>query len=169
MRRHWPIAVVLLVQLSILAFVPAARIAARMSGTRVSLRTAPVDPYDPLSGYYMVLTYEVERRASEAAPVVVRRRDRFWLTVRRGEDGWTFDGLSRERPDVGGDRVALPARWNGRRMELVGAGRLFIPEAQRERAEELNRSGRGTVDLAVGADGTIAVLRLHLGGETFGE
>ena len=53
MTRHWPLAVVLIVQIGVLVYLPAGQVRARLTGTEVTLRTAPVDPYDVLSGYYM--------------------------------------------------------------------------------------------------------------------
>jgi uncharacterized membrane-anchored protein len=171
MTRHWPIVVVLVVQLGILVYLPAAQVRARISGTAVTLRTEPVDPYDLLSGYYMTLTYEVEQPDSRLVPRGLEPGERVWLELERGNPAWRLTGVSREQPAPKQDRVSVPARWRHARAEIEGAGRLYIPEAQRERAERLNResSGRGLVDLMVGADGTVAVLRLKLGDKTFGE
>jgi len=175
MSRHWPIVVVLVVQLGLLVYLPSAQVRARISGTPVTLRTEPVDPYDLLSGYYMTLTYEVERPDSRLVPDGLERGDRVWLELNRGDQAWRLVGVSRERPAAASDRVSVPARWRSGwrrgRVEIEGAGRLYIPEAQRERADRLNRefSGRGLVDVMVGADGTVAVLRLRLGDVTFGE
>jgi len=171
-RRHWRFAVVLLVQAAILAAMAGRHAAARAWGTAITLRTAPVDPYDILSGYHLVLTYEVENAPDALLPRGLARGDRLWLLVRRAEPAWELEAVARERPGETPDRVALPARWDPwRRAAIEGADRVYIPETERSRAEKLFRDagGRGLVDLRVGDDGTIAVLRLRVGGASFGD
>jgi hypothetical protein len=119
----------------------------------------------------MTLTYEAERPDDALLPEGLERGDSIWLELERAEPAWKLVGVSRERPDPAPDRVSVPARWRWNRAAIVGAGRLYIPEQQRERAELLNREfrGKGLVDAMVGADGTVAILRLRLGDDTFGE
>jgi hypothetical protein len=172
MRRHWRIAVVLLVQAGILAAMAGRHVAARAWGTPVTLRTAPVDPYDFMSGYHLVLQYEVEQAAAELLTPGPERSDRLWIVVRRAEPAWDFVGATRERPEVAADQVALRARWGSwRGAAIEGAGRIYIPETERALAEELFRDagGRALVDLRVGGDGTVALLRLRVGGASFGD
>jgi hypothetical protein len=67
--------------------------------------------------------------------------------------------------------VALPARWDGSRATIDGADRVYVPETHRARAEALQRENqqRGLVDLRVGSDGTVAVLRLRIGNASLGD
>ncbi len=51
----------LTVQAAILAAVPAKQIYTRLTGKTIFIKTAPVDPYSLLSGYYVVLNYEIAR------------------------------------------------------------------------------------------------------------
>jgi uncharacterized membrane-anchored protein len=141
----------------------------------VTLRTAPIDPYSPLSGYYVTLAYEA------VSPVVDLSRpggglgfqegDRLWVTVERDEPFWRSVSITRERPPETEGRVSMRGRWMGWRAAIDGAGRLYIPEAKRERVAQLMREaqGRGLVDLRVGPDGFCSVLRLRVGGEVFGD
>ena len=170
MRRYGRLAVVLLVQTGILAAMAGRHAAVRTWGTAVTLRTAPVDPYDLMSGYYLVLSYEIESPPDRLAPADLRRGDRVWLVVRSAEPAWELETVARERPAPAADRVALPARWDGWRFEIEGAGRVYVPESQREAADRVirNAQGKGLVDLRV-SDGTVAVLRLRIGGASFGE
>jgi hypothetical protein len=161
--KLWPLAVVLVAQLGILAIVPARHMRARVSGTRVTLRTVPFDPYDVLSGYYVRLRYEVEEKAQAARPRDLKSRDLVWIEVRHAEPAWEFVGVTRERPTG----VVLPARWTGSRFEIVGARRLYIPESQRKDAN--NVSGRALIDARVGSDGTVALIRMRSGELTFGD
>jgi len=171
MRRYGRLAVVLLVQAGILAAMAGRHAATRAWGTAVTLRTAPVDPFDLLSGYHLVLRYEVESPPERLLPHGLRDGDRIWLIVRRAEPAWELEAVTRERPEPSADRVALPARWDGWRATIDGAGRIYVPETQRARAERLARTAqeRGLVDLRVGGDGTVALLRLRIGGASFGE
>jgi hypothetical protein len=171
MRRHWPIALVLLVQVGILAAIAGRHAAVREWGAAVTLRTAPVDPYDVLSGYYLVFRYEVERLPDPLRPAGLSTGDRLWLVVRRGEPAWELEAVSRERPPEAADRVAIPARWEGGRAKIEGADRVYLPETSREAAEKVSRDagGVGLVDLRVGGDGTVAVLRIRIGGTSFGD
>ena len=171
MRSHGRLAVVLLVQAGILAAMAGRHVAVRTWGTAVTLRTTPVDPYDLMSGYYLVLRYEVEQPPASLLPKGLRRGDRLWLVVRRGEPAWELAAVARERPEPAADHVALPARWDGSRAAIDGADRVYVPEAQRGRAEQLQRENqsRGLVDLRVGSDGTVAVLRLRIGNASLGD
>jgi len=168
-RSHWRLAVVVLVQAGILGAMAGRHVAVRAWGTAVTLRTVPVDPYDLMSGYYLVLRYEVE--SPPELPAGLRAGDRVWLVVRRGEPAWELEAVTRERPPAAADRAALAARWNGWRATIEGADRVYIPESQREAADKLSRDARGVglVDLRVGSDGTVAVLRLRVGGASFGD
>jgi hypothetical protein len=172
LRRHWRLAAVLLVQAGILAAMVGRHAAARAWGTAITLRTAPVDPYDILSGYHLVLEYEVENVPEALLPGGLGQGDRLWLVVRRAEPARELVAATRERPDPAPDRVALPARWDSwRRARIEGADRVYIPETERARAEKLFRDagGRGLVDMRVGDDGTVALLRLRVGGASFGD
>jgi uncharacterized membrane-anchored protein len=168
-RRHRPLLVALGVQLAILALVPARSLVALTTGTEVTLRTMPVDPYDLLSGYYVTLAYEVER--PDAPRPDVPDGATVYVVVERDTPAWRFVRYALDRDAAGPDQVVLRgrARWSG--VALDNARRLYIPEAQREAVEEaLARADRrALVDMRVGADGTIALLRLRADGQTFGE
>ena len=167
LRRHWPIAVVLLAQLGILGVVPARHVRARLTGVAVTLRTEPVDPYDILAGYYVTLDYQVEHEAARQMGTPPADGSVWWLVVRRADPAWEFVSVVRERPEPSADTVALKAKWRHRDFEIVGAGRLYVPETKRKEADR----GRtpALVDMKVGPDGTIALLRMRMGNEVYGE
>ena len=87
MRKHWSLVVVLAIQLAILAAIPAKKIMARASGATVVLKTAPVDPYDILSGYYVILAYEVQREARKYDHQF-SDGDVVWLNLVHDEPAW---------------------------------------------------------------------------------
>jgi len=167
--RLWPLGVVLAVQIGLLALTPARHVQARLSGTPITLQTRPLDPYDLLSGYHVELEYEVEQRAHRALQNDgLERGDRFWIRLRRAEPAWEFAGVSRRRPELASDKeVAVPATYDDGRVRIVGAGRLYVPETQRKEAEQASRSAY--VDARVGEDGTVALLRMRIGGRVFGD
>jgi len=168
--RHLGIAVVIGVQLLALAAIPARSVRTRAVGQDVALWTAPVDPYDVLSGYYVTLTYEAESAVTSDTRKF-EKHDDVWVTIRRGEPAWTQVSVRKERPAASPDELSLRARWNGWRVEIANAGRLYIPEDERDRASKLlgDVRGRALVDLKVDADGDVSVLRLRVGDATFGE
>jgi uncharacterized membrane-anchored protein len=58
---RWRFWVSLLLQIGLIAAVPAQAIHTHLSGKTVILQTAPVDPYSQLKGYYQVLSYDISR------------------------------------------------------------------------------------------------------------
>ncbi len=169
MRRWLRLAAVLAVQLGILVAVPFRQVLARLHGTTVTLRTAPVDPFDVLAGHYVTLAYEVERVPPHRAPNDLRPGEQVWLNVARGEPAWTLESVTRERPAPASGRASIRARWRwggeeGGTAELEGAGRFYVTE-ERGRELDARRWGRreSLVDLRVGEDGTPAVLDLRAG------
>jgi len=170
MIRHWTIAVVVAAQLAVLAAIPAKAMRTRANGIDVTLWTAPVDPYDVMSGYYVTLSYEVERPAADEH-VSVPADAPVWITVRRGDPAWTPVSITADRPAAKSDEISMRATWRGLRAELDTADRVYVPESRRERASRLltEAKGRALVDMKVDADGDVSVLRMRVGGETFGK
>jgi hypothetical protein len=169
MRSWLRLIVVLAVQLAILVAVPFRQVVARLRGTTVTLKTAPVDPFDVLAGHYVTLAYEVERVPARLADPGLQPGDRVWVTVAQGQPAWTLESVTRERPAPASGRASIRARWKWTGSEqglaeLEGAGRLYVTE---ERGKELDarRWGRreSLVDLRIGEDGTPAVLDLRAG------
>lgn len=172
LRDHWKIAVVLAVQFAVLVAIPMRTLRTRTEGVDVTLWTAPVDPFDVLAGYYVTLGYEAERPPSGVTgPDPQHKGDDLWVTVHRGDPAWTPVSVTRERPDPQPDRIAMRATWNGWQAQITNAGRLYIPETQREDVEKALDAvdRRGLVDLRLDADGNVAVLRLRADGKTFGD
>ncbi len=167
--RHGPIAAVIAAQLCMLAAIPMRTLRTRAYGRDVTLWTAPVDPYDVMSGYYVTLAYEVERpRPTESTGADDANA---WLWLRRGDPAWMRMQADDQQQRIAPDDIYVRARWRRRSTPIYNADRLYLPEADRDRATKLLReaNGRGLVDLKVGPDGDVSVMRLHVGGATFGE
>ena len=60
----WRMWVPLLLQIGLMAAVPAPAVYTFITGKTVVLQTAPVDPYDFLRGYYQVLSYDISDRTN---------------------------------------------------------------------------------------------------------
>lgn len=58
----WRFILPLTFQLALILSVPAQAIYTHITGIKVTLQTAPVDPYDFLRGYYQVLSYEISSK-----------------------------------------------------------------------------------------------------------
>ena len=169
-RNHAPFAAVVVLQLIVLAVLPARQIQARLTGTEITLKTRPVDPYDMLAGYYVTLAYQIEA-VPEAMRPPVKVDTPVWLEVTPGEPAWTLVRVHSQMPKVTTGRVAIRAVWRGRQADIPEASRLYIPEDERHIvADHLNSTrGQGYVDLRVGPDGTPIVLRLRVADRSFGD
>lgn len=60
----WRLWVPLLLQIGLIAAVPAPAVYTFVTGKTVVLQTVPVDPYDFLRGYYQVLSYDISDRTN---------------------------------------------------------------------------------------------------------
>ena len=60
----WRMWVPLLLQIGLIAAVPAPAVYTFITGKTVVLQTVPVDPYDFLRGYYQVLSYDISDRTN---------------------------------------------------------------------------------------------------------
>ncbi|MBI2373727.1 MAG: GDYXXLXY domain-containing protein [Deltaproteobacteria bacterium] len=168
MKRWWKLLAVLGVQLAILVAIPLKKVRALSWGEEVTLETVPVDPYDPLSGYYVTLAYAIEQQADVSA---FAEGDEVLLVVEGSTPAFRLLSAQRRVGDLRNGRVGIKARVLGGRARIDGIGRFYIPEAQRERVEGALASvgRRALVDVKVSADGTPAILRLRAGPETFGD
>ena len=155
MDRRLRVALLVAVQLAILAAIPARQVLARARGQEITLLTAPVDPFNPFGGYYMTLSYEAERvPAFENAPsrepgraTAPRRGGLVYLIVEKKDPAWTLVGVSERLPAPAPGRAVLRARWAGWRApglggeatvgaEIESAGRFYLPEAKAKALEK---------------------------------
>ncbi len=152
---------VIAVQAGILAAIPSRQVKARASGTNVTLETVPVDPLDPLSGYFVTLRYRAEEVVAEAPG---ERGAPAWLLLERGDPAWRGVACLNSRPEPGPGQVAVRAEVADRRCRIPSAGRFYIPEARRAEVDAALREARAAlVDLRVSADGDVALVRLRAG------
>lgn len=142
-KRIFLFMVAVIVQTAILAAVPARQIHARMTGKLITIKTAPVDPYNFLSGYHVILGYEIstpkwdEDRMGESwgTPVFVVLRE-------RPDKVWEIDSIHKEWPtDVPQEMVVIRGKTEYNRIRY-GIEHYFIPETDRSQIEKEFRENR---------------------------
>jgi uncharacterized membrane-anchored protein len=176
-KTLWAFAAAVALQLAVLAAVPAPQAYTRLTGRTVILKTAPVDPYDVMSGYYVTLSYEISNLSRVSGGKALESKedasDREAVTVyvvlREGADGvWEAESVQESWPDVPADRVVLKGRFRWRLIEY-GIERFFIPETAREAVEKDLRANRegARVEVKVDSFGRAALVRLLIGDRVY--
>ena len=166
--RPWRLVAAITIQLLILAAVPGRKLLAHVSGQEVTLQARPVDPYDPFSGYFVNVAYEIERtKWADGEPPPAGTE--VFMTLVPTEPGWTAVGMTRTPLPPESGRVSMKVVWDGY-PHLRDAGRIYVAEDQRTEVANGLRDGSNTplVDLKVGPDGTPAPLRIRIGGKSWG-
>lgn len=175
MRTRWAIAVVVL-QVLVLAYMAGERELVLQRGKSMWLRTAPIDPRDPMRGDYVRFDYEIGHVPQSLCRDGVRewfesdgwknrqvRDRRVYATVTTDEEGVVqLVSLSDRRP-ASGD--FLRGRANGiesRQLRVrFGVEALFMEQGQ-AKALETEQSRRAGVPLNIEvavSDGGLAVMR----------
>ena len=164
-KRTLIFAAAIVLQLAILAGIPAKKVYTRATGREVALKVVPIDPYDILKGYYVTLGYEISRPSALLDGTKLEPGAVIYAVVEKQEDGlWTPVALEQELPqDLPNDRVALRGKWNGFRFDY-GIEQFSIPESKRDViANDLNKNlNEARVDVKVDANGNAALLRLKI-------
>jgi uncharacterized membrane-anchored protein len=168
-KKHWPFVAAVALQALIVIGVPAGRVYTHLTGRTVFLKTAPIDPYDIMSGYHVALSYEISNKDQMGLPYV-GRGDSVYVVLREGEDGfWHVDAASGSWPKaVAPDAVVIKGRYQQWRIEY-GIESYFVPEGKGPEIEAALRGERGQarVEAKVDAFGNAALVRLHVGGRTY--
>ncbi len=154
-----------LLQAVIIAAVPAKQIHARVTGKLITIKTAPVDPYDFLSGYHVVLSYEISR--PEGFDSQRRRRMRrnvdVYVVLKEGEDGvWSAGSMHDQWPEeVAEGCIVIKGKRTYRGINY-GIESYFIPEENRSVIENDLRKNRRQAKAQIKVDkfGNAALVRL---------
>lgn len=165
-KAIWFVLAVLL-QTLILMLVPARQVHARLTGKEITVKTAPVDPYDFLSGYHVILSYDISQ-----PPVIVNEP---WPPKPRtvyvvvcpdpNNEVWVFDSVHDRWPDeVGADKLVIKGKAEYRRIRY-GIENYFVPEGKRGSIEHDLRNNRSNTyaDIKVDRFGNAALIRLRVG------
>ena len=154
-------------QCLIIAAVPAPKLFTRLTGKTITIKTAPVDPYDFMSGYHVVLSFEISRPSGTDSQVAMHsREDQIAYTVLvKGDDNvWKSKSVSNSFPeDIPDDAVVIKGKWKGSRIQY-GIEKFFIPEEERREIErDLSRNRRQALaDIRVDRFGNAALLCLRI-------
>jgi uncharacterized membrane-anchored protein len=154
--------VAVVAQLFILAAVPAQKIHTLATGKTVILKTFPVDPYSVMSGYYVMLGYEISNpkvstdweKWSQGTPV--------WVLLKTDPNGfWDAVSVHDKKPAVPSDCVVIRGRKSHWRIEY-GIESYFIPEDAREKItlDFRNHSKEAKVEAKIDASGRAAIIKL---------
>lgn len=153
------------VQLLILAVVPARKVVTLTTGKTVVLKVQPVDPYNMLSGYYNTLSFDIAD--VNAYPNAQVFPDGSWVyaIIQQRDDGfWTPALLVTELPtNLPDNRAALLGQVNYGRIKF-GIEEFYIPEAQRYAVGEDLRTNaeKARVEVKVDHSGHAALERLRI-------
>ena len=133
-----------ILQAGILAAVPARQIHARMTGKLITIKTAPVDPYNFLSGYHVILGFEISTPPKTQETQIQTAWDMpvFVVLKERPDKIWEIDSVQKEWPkDVPTDQVVIRGKTDNRRIRY-GIEHYFIPETDRRQIEQDFRENR---------------------------
>ncbi len=160
-------AIALLLQLLILAAVPARQIHARLTGKLVTIKTAPVDPYDFLSGYHVILRYEIS-----TPPKITNNRYPHTVYVILEPDSDRIYEATSTHPKMPDDipDEAVVIKGTGQRSRVkYGIENYFIPEKNREVIEKDLRRNRRQAKAQIKIDkfGNPALIRLIIDDKTY--
>ena len=174
----WRFWLPMLVQLAIVAAVPAPKVYAHVTGVTVRLQVAPVDPYDVLRGRYVRLGYAAAQpdtlkqvpggAATHASDTPV------WVELApaaRADQPWKPVRVTAEAPTgLPAGHVAIRGKVTGGDLDF-GLGEFFVDEFQGDDLQAALRAdaakGLALAEVRVARDGTAVLEHLWVGGRAF--
>lgn len=138
----------LLIQAGLLFAIPAQSAYTYLTGKTVILQTVPVDPYNILTGYYQILSYDISTRSTlEKLPGskdILKDGNSFYVVLQEEKStdekipkAWKPLRLTKEIPDsLPDNQVALQGKFQGSRIKY-GLEKYNIPE---DRRNKINRN-----------------------------
>ena len=156
-------------QAAILAAVPGKQVYARLTGKLITIKTAPVDPYDFLSGYHVILSYDISRPPGFGPTRRNRRSARernkpVYVMLKEGDDGiWSATSAHDTWPrNVPNGCLVIKGYGSARRGIRYGIESYFIPEKHRDAIEKDLRQNRRQAKAQIKVDrfGNAALIRL---------
>lgn len=154
--------VAVVAQLFILAAVPAQKVRARVTGKTILLKTAPVDPYSIMSGYYVVLSYEISNPSVSAGWKGWPKGSDAWVVLKSDSNSiWNAVSVHDKRPSIPDGCIVIKGKTTGWRIEY-GIESYFIPEDAREKVERdfRSHSREAKAEVKVDSSGNAAITKL---------
>jgi len=169
-KAKWTIAAVaaIVLQLVLLAAVPAKRFIAEAVGDRVLLRIRPVDPFSIFRGYYMRIGYEISRPESLMDDSVPDGH--VYVVLVEGRDGvWEGRSIHSTWPERLPDGAVVIKGRKRRRQINYGIESFYVPEDERHAIEaDLRRRGQDALaEIAIGPGGQAVLLSLRVGDRVY--
>ena len=156
-------ALALAAQTAILAAVPAKKIYARLTGSLITIKTAPVDPYSFLSGYHVILNYEISRPPGIEQFPHRNRGIEVYVMLKQGDDEiYSAVSIHDEMPsDIPQKHIFIKGKLQGRIVKY-GIESYFIPEESRSGIEDDLRKNQRQAKAQIKVDkyGNAALVRL---------
>jgi uncharacterized membrane-anchored protein len=149
-------------QLFILAAVPAQKIHVRTTGKTILLKTAPVDPYSVMSGYYVRLGYEISNPKVSDEWKKWPEGKAVWVILKADPNGlWDAVSVHDKRPAVPEDCVVIKGKTDRWRIKY-GIEAYFIPEEARDKVtQDLRRNFKeAKAEVKVDSSGNAAITKL---------
>ena len=168
MRKKAYLIAAILFQCAIIAAVPAPKLFTRLTGQTITIKTAPVDPYDFLSGYHVILSFEISQLADPISPeqrMYYYQNQNLYNVLTKDENStWNSQFLHESFPkDIPDGAIVIKGKWKGGRIEY-GIEKFFIPEEKRQDIErDLRQNQRQALaDIRVDRFGNAALIRLRV-------
>lgn len=145
-------------QITILAVIPAGKMNAVVRGSEIVLKINPVDPYDFLSGYHVVLNYEI---SSPDQIEDIDFDDVVFVVLRPDSEGtYCAKEVRLEYPDDLDHKSVVIKGIKKRGRIVYGIEKFHIPEADRDDINsKLAQEGAKAV-VKVAPNGTAVILRI---------
>ncbi|WP_245583043.1 GDYXXLXY domain-containing protein [Paenibacillus daejeonensis] len=145
MRRRWLLAILVSLQIAVLAGMAISNAAVGWYGQQITLKTAPVDPRDLFYGDYVVLRYEISSLDASmwTGAGQPSSKDMVYVKLRRSADeGEIYEAVavSPERPDTAENEAVLRGQVRyagGQEIQIrYGLERYYVPEGTGRAIEE---------------------------------
>jgi uncharacterized membrane-anchored protein len=162
---------------SVLLFVgPVQRAYTYLTGTPATLKTVPVDPYDPLRGYSVTLNYDISSPVTMPG-VSLSSSSQFhegqivYVTLQKptGNTAWILVRYQSEQPtNLSANQLFLKGTFHNNRIRY-GIETYYVPE---EKIEEVNKALRdhpkdNLVDVRIDSAGKAIPVQLHIAGKVY--
>jgi uncharacterized membrane-anchored protein len=164
----------ILVQALIVAAVPAKQVYTILTGKLITIKTAPYDPYDFLSGYHVVLRYEI---SNPAAPLIqAKHRDDYgkkttvYVVLEEDVNNiWQVRSVHDTWPEnIPLGSVIIKGVWVSNGIQY-GIESYFIPENSRKTIETDLRENlkQAKAQIKIDSFGNAALIRLLVGDRVY--
>lgn len=151
-------AVVVAVQLGLVAVAVAGQLSARLAGQEVLLEVAPVDPMDPFRGAYVELTYPGLPTDEELVRRPEARGETVYVPLERSGDVWVGSAPVESRPDAAPYLKCHDEHWRLR----CGIESWFLPQDEAYALEQAVREGRAVARVRVDGRGNAALVAVEV-------